>query len=614
MPPPHRLPPPENKKKLTLGRIISNNLFALKIIFKAAPTKIIIGFFIRIINGVFSFLTGAYLLNVVVNAISEKRATAYILTYIIVVWGAHIVYRLINGLYSRIFAHRENKRIQEAVSMMIYNKSTAVEFACYDNPEFYDKNMKAIDAANNRVSAVLESLFMIVWRITELSLNSLLIFTIDPVLILFALFPLLLGFIKKKARELRYEYDMSQVPYNRRKAYVQRAFYLVDYAKEIRLLGMWRQLIIDWNENFKVFKENLKKYGPKRAIVEYISIVGIDVITVIGATFYSVYRTLVSGTMNAADCIVVINSISRVSSTLSNIVTDFTTLGEHASYLEDFRFFLEYEPKIKANEDGERAESGDIVFENVRFRYGGAEADTLKNINVTIKKGERIALVGGNGSGKTTLVKLLLHLYDPTEGTVTLGGKDIRTLNQKSYRELYSVVFQDYSNFSVTVAENILMKELETQEERELVIDSLKKAGMYDKIMSFPKGIDTVLTREFDDDGENLSGGESQKIALARVFAEKRDIAILDEPTSALDPIAEYNMFENMMSATQGKTVLFISHRMSSATLSDRVFLMKDGEIAECGTHAELMEKNGLYAEMFKRQAQNYLGESEANL
>ena len=231
-------------------------------------------------------------------------------------------------------------------------------------------------------------------------------------------------------------------------------------------------------------------------------------------------------------------------------------------------------------------------------------------MSLTLKQGEHIALVGQNGSGKTTLVKLLLRLYDPTYGEVLLNGENIKDYSLSSYREDFSCVFQDFKVFALPVKDNVTLRR-EREGDRDLVISSLKESGGYDKVMTLEKGIDTTLTREFDDNGANLSIGEQQKISLARVFADDASCVILDEPSSALDPIAEHKMFENMMRAAKGRTVIFISHRLSSAVDADRIYLMEGGTITESGTHHELMQKKGKYLEMFKLQAQNYIGKED---
>jgi ATP-binding cassette subfamily B protein len=441
----------------------------------------------------------------------------------------------------------------------------------------------------------------------SLGANSLLLFIIDPWLILFGLFPLVLGYFRRLENVAKHDFEVELKPINRRKDYVKRTFYLGEYAKEMRIGGMHNQLLLDLKETFAQFKAILKKYGFKRMIYMYIRTVGLEIVTILGATLYAVWSTMCRGTMQVGDCLVVLSSIGTISYMLSDLVQNFAEFGEHALFLEDVRFFLDYEPKILDGDKDLPEKTGDLVVKNLYFKYEGCEEDILKNINFTWHKGERIALVGSNGSGKTTLVKLLLRLYDPTSGEITLNGQNVKDFNANDYREQYSTVFQDFKVFSLNIKENVLLRKTESEDD-ELILSALKESGIYEKVSTLENGLDSILTREFDDKGVNLSVGQQQKLSLARVFATDTPFVILDEPSSALDPIAEYEMFENMMRATQGRSVIFISHRLSSAVLADRVLLMDGGEIAECGTHAELMQKGGKYAEMFHRQAENYLG------
>ena len=370
--------------------------------------------------------------------------------------------------------------------------------------------------------------------------------------------------------------------------------------------GMWRLLLEDLKTCYEEMRDIIKKHGGRRALFGYIQQVGLEVFTILGATLYAVYRTMVTGDMLVGDCLVVLGSIGSISRSINNVIQNLADFREQAHFINDVRYFLDYEPALADGDKEMPADPQVIEIKDLSFRYEGAKQDALKHINMTLHKGERIALVGANGSGKTTLVKMLLRLYDPTRGQVTVDGTDVRDLPIAAYRGAFSSVFQDFKIFSATVRQNVTLSPEAADDEA--VITALKEAGIYDKVESFEKGIDTVLTREFDDKGENLSVGEAQKVSLARVFYRNTPFVILDEPSSALDPIAEYTMFENMMRATEGRGVIFISHRLSSAVLADRVLLMENGEITESGTHAELMEKNGTYAAMFRRQAENYLG------
>ena len=229
----------------------------------------------------------------------------------------------------------------------------------------------------------------------------------------------------------------------------------------------------------------------------------------------------------------------------------------------------------------------------------------LKNVDLKINRGEKIAFVGYNGAGKTTLIKLLMRLYDPAEGEILYNGENIRDFSPEHYRKHIGAVFQDYRIFAATLAENVLGGEF-TDADEERVMRAIRAASFEDKLNTFEKGIHTHLTQEFYNDGEGLSGGESQKVAIARVFARDHDIIIMDEPSSALDPISEYSLNQSILEYTADKTVIFISHRLSTTRMADRIYMFDNGQIAETGSHEELMTLGGKYAEMYTVQAKKY--------
>ena len=605
----------EKKKKLPLKRTVSNNIFALKIIFTASPLYLLVYLGSSFVYGIIGFLEEGYLLRKIVNGLERGESITGLMLYIAVLGAVSVACYTALTWFWNVVSPIKQRKVGAYIEKMLFRKSAEVELACYENPTFYDKYVKAMDEAYDRIIKVMRTLDNLIARVISLSANSLLLFIIDPWLMLFGLFPLVLGVFKRLENIANHDLQSAKKPINRRAKYVRRTFYLGEYAKEMRIGGMYRNMLRDLQETYGEYKQIYLKYGLKKAIFGYIQKLGLEVITILGATLYAVWSAIsigpANGGMSAGDCIVVLSSVGAISYCLNNLVQNFAEFGEHALFLDDVRFFLDYEPTVRSGDISAPADGGDIEVKDLSFRYEGSETDTLHNVSFTWKKGERIALVGSNGSGKTTLVKLLLRLYDPKDGEITLNGDNIKIFDLTSYRDLFGTVFQDFKMFSMTVKDNVLLRPYK-EGDYELVENALKESGGYAKISTFEKGLDTILTREFDDKGENLSGGEQQKLSLARIFADRTPLVLLDEPSSALDPIAEYTMFENMMRATEGRSVIFISHRLSSAVLADKVILMDGGTVAEIGTHAELMANGQKYAAMFHRQAENYLG-SEVN-
>ena len=598
-------------ERLSLRRVLQNNLFMLGLIRKAAPSYIVIDVVLDLLWSVIEFFSGSFLLKVVVDHLGDGGDPATLAWFIGGMFVIHVTVFFAQQAFWQIYAPISQRKLSMAIRTALYTQMRAVELSCYENPEYYEKYVKAMNEAEDRAFNVLWSLERLFGQVFSLIANALLLWSIDPILMLFALIPFGVGFIRKKRNKIAFRENEDIQKLAWKANYIQRGFYLQDYAKEMRLTGMSDKLLSDLDETTVAVERIKRKYGIRNAALDYICRISHEVVTVLGACLYAVYATLVQGTVGVGDCIVVLNSIGSVSGYLQGLVTNLVSFHEHALYIQNLRSFLEYEPKIKANPDGVVAGGGEIVVENVKYRYGGAETDTLHGVSLRIAPGEKIALVGQNGSGKSTFVKLLLHLYEPSEGSITMDGVPMNDHTLASWRSVFKPVFQDYSTFALSVAENILTRPMRKDPEgeaadRALVENALRQSGAYDRVMKMPHGMDTMLTREFDDKGEVLSGGEAQKIALSRVFASDAPVVILDEPTSALDPVAEYQLFENMMQACADRAVIFISHRLSSAVPADRVYLFEEGRVVESGTHRELMERGGHYADMFHKQAESY--------
>ena len=319
-------------------------------------------------------------------------------------------------------------------------------------------------------------------------------------------------------------------------------------------------------------------------------------------TAYIGYQTIEKGVLSPSDFVSTFNGAAQISaSVLYLTVYALRGFTERSKMIEKYRTFLKTDFKIK---DGPHTATNEkcetIELRNVSFTYPGNDSPTLKNINMTMKPGEKIALVGYNGAGKTTLTNLLLRLYDVTDGEIVIGGRDIREETVASHRDRFAAVFQDFKIFGATMGENVA---LQVNYDEKRVLEALKDAGFGKPL---PEGTETVLLREFDDDGMSLSGGEEQKVSIARAFYKKCPYVILDEPSANLDPVSEYELNASMTEAAADKTVVFISHRLSTTRHADRIYMMEKGEIVESGTHEELMALDGKYAYMFNLQAEKY--------
>ena len=602
----------QEKKKINWRRTFQNNAYMLGLLIKACPGVFILDLISTILGAVRSFLAGTYLYMYALNALQEGVELKKILITLgglIIFSVSEMLFQNLAACYFNIKYHTVNAYFQQ----MMQKKAIEVDLACYENAEFFDTYIKAADEATSRAYSVMNNITGVIWVLINVGATGALILTIDPVFILIALAPVVCTLlIGKKRNRLRYDYDMRNKEVGRQRDYVRRTFYLKDFSKEMRLSEMWKVMYARMHSSVAELKENIHKYGYKVMGFRYLYDVIYNVLVYSGTVLLASFKTLVLKNMLIGDCFVVINSITNVAGNINYMGNVFLKLDENSLYVDNLRKFLEYEVRIAEDENAPVVSTFEkLELRNMTFSYQGQKTPALAGVSFEVKAGEKIAIVGHNGAGKTTLIKLLQRLYDPDEGEILVNGENIKTYRLSSYRALFGTVFQDYCLFATTVAENVMLRGNITAEDREIVKASLQKAGISEKIESLPGGVDTTVTREFDKEGAMFSGGEAQKISIARLFAGGQEIVIMDEPTSALDPIAEQEMYRNMFDACQGKTVIFISHRLSSATMADRVYLFENGQIIESGTHRELLALNAKYADMWHKQADTYLDKKE---
>ena len=384
--------------------------------------------------------------------------------------------------------------------------------------------------------------------------------------------------------------------------YIEKFFSLSNYAKEIRLTDVSENLINEYDETTRTqLKENLK-YNAKSSIIRAISLIlsqGLTIFIILYMT-YGLFQSdsgVLIGGFSAA-----VTAGWKLKYLIYDLQNKFVSMNKDSLFADKVRGFLETEAKIKSgNVMLKNFES--LEFKNVSFKYD--KECVLSNVSFKLSKGDRIAFVVYNGAGKTTTTKLIMRLYDVTDGEILINGINIKEYDLSSLREKIGAVFQDYKVFSATVAENVL-GDVYTEDKKDIVLNALKDSTFDDKLKSLPQGIHTELTREFYSTGTDLSGGENQKIAIARAFAHDNELLIMDEPSSALDPIAEYNLNLGINKNARDKAVIFITHRLSTTRHVDKIYMIEKGRIIERGSHEELMLQGGKYAHMFNLQAEKY--------
>jgi ATP-binding cassette subfamily B protein len=401
--------------------------------------------------------------------------------------------------------------------------------------------------------------------------------------------------------------------------YVNRVMYLAEYAKEIRLSNIHILLRKYYDDSVKAARAIGDKYGTRGIILSWIGNSLTFAIVFEGIMIYAAYRTIVSETMGLAELAIMFSAMSTSSWILIGLFRNIGDALKNGRFLEYFRYFISYKEVIPEDQDGlipdKKVRS--IEFINVSFSYDDFDSEeprknVIDNLSFNISDDKICAFVGHNGAGKTTLIKLLFRLYDPDSGVIKVNGTDIREYNLRAYRRLFAAAFQDGKLLSMSVKDNILAGE-NFDDADEKVLRALKNVGISGKIDTLKFGSDTVLTKEFDDEGAVLSGGETQKLVVARAFArgENASVKVFDEPSSALDPIAEYELYRSICEQSGKNITIFISHRLSSVKDADIVYMLENGSVIESGTHAELMAQGAKYAEMFNMQAKNYLADDD---
>lgn len=584
--------------------MLVNMMFFIKLLFSVSPLLVIGEFIWGILlilpERLISVLGVKYIIDVV-----SSGERLYRIFWVVAVVGTVIVLSyLISWLFREFFWNTEREKVYYRLNKKLYEKAKSLDLESYDNPEFYNNFILTIESSSDNIQNLLGLVRSYFGNVVSLITISSVLLTIDPfcLVIILAIIVIFMP-LSRYIGDLQMNRRIDNTKFHRRADYFQRIFYLQDYAKEVRMNNIKPILMERYNDSADDIIANQKKYWGKITKLYCFQEIGVQVL---GFMFilplYLGYLVMVKKSISAGDFVATFNGAYSIAMSINFLtVWALARFEERAKMIEKYREFLKSDFKIKNGEKtAEISTPKEIRLEHLSFTYPGNDKPTLNDINLTIKPYEKIALVGYNGAGKTTLTNLLLRLYDVTGGGIYIDGEDIKNFTVRSHRDRFAAVFQDFQLFSCSVGENVA---LDINPDKTAVQQALKHSG-FEKQLS--RGIQTELLREFDDSGIMMSGGEAQKVAVARAFYKNCPYVILDEPSANLDPVAEYNLNQAMLDAAKDKTVIFISHRLSTTINADKIYVMENGRIIESGSHSQLMAGDTVYARMFNLQAEKY--------
>ena len=584
---------------------LKNLMYALKQVWKADKKLLIFTLFKNSIEQVFYVFFFVYLTKYIFNCIERNISYKNLLWFLVIACSLHVVIHFICGWYE---AYRKIKtpEIYRQIFHRVMDISDRLELKDFESPDFYDRYARALDRCVESSINIAIKTGVFIGNIFSTIMSLVVVVTVDPALLVFMVIPIFVSlYFGKKNAKANYDREKNITRDKRIADYVKRVYYEKKYAAEVRLFDI-NSLMLEKQEKAVNSMERVSlKYRMKSAFYAFLMKGSYSILAGIFAYLYVAFKVKYGNVTDLSSYVAMITAMAFSTDQLKAAVENRIFISNESKLFQNLADFLE--------QDREEKKPKKVIDEivsvelcDLTFTYPGAEKPTIEGMSFKWNKGEKLAVVGYNGAGKTTLIKLVMGLYPVDDGKILINGIDINEIDLDSYRKRFGTVFQDLQVFAMTLSENVLMRRPENESDYEKVREALLNAQFDINHRGLTNGLDTVISREFDESGFVPSGGQAQKIAIARVFAQNPDMVILDEPSSALDPLAEYNMYNNMMKLSEGKGVVFISHRLSSARMADKIFLMKDGKIVERGTHDELMALNGFYHEMFMLQAENY--------
>lgn len=584
-----------------------NIIYMLSLAWKQRRSVILLGIIMATAAILFS-LTQLFIVPSILSAVETKVSVAE-LTVVIFMFTAALMILSAVKAYLTSCSQLGRVEVRLIIGAMIQNKALTMSYPDIEDQDVRKKMDKAsmlVTSNTAATEAIWTTLMNLLENVVKFIIYLSLLAALNPFMIIAVVVTAIVSFsVSNYLNGWGYRHRDEESEYSRRMNYLSEKSRDYTLAKDVRLFGMGA-----WIQD--VYNRILRLYRSFVARGERVYFLGNIVDSILafmrnGIVYFFLIEAVIKGEMSAAQFVLYFNTVNVCTSGIGSIMSDFATLRKQSLDISAVREFLDYPESFKMEEGTPLIPDLEIPYQielrDVSFCYPEAEKNTLSHISLTIRPGEKLAIVGLNGAGKTTLIKLMCGFLDPTEGQVLLNNVDIRTYNRRDYYRLFSAVFQDFSVLDVTIAENIAQTDENIN--RSLLERCIELAGLTEKIAGLPNGTGTHIGRVFED-GIDLSGGELQRLMLARALYKNAPIIVLDEPTSALDPIAESDIYYKYNKLTNGRMAVYISHRLASTRFCDRIILIEDGCIDEEGTHDELIARNGHYADLFEIQSRYY--------
>lgn len=552
---------------------------------------------------------GVHFIRMILAGLETKRSFGHILAVLVFMFVINILFSRFNQYYKDIYLPIFKLKVDCYMNEKIMRKANSIPYDIANSPKELDKYNRIIKNSSEMIMQAYQSFGLVCGLLEAFIMVLYYIINVDIFAIVLSSFPLLYSyFLAEKSAEFKYELDKKISSFSRKKEYAKRVFYLHNYTAEIRTSKIGRIVKGIYQEGFMQTEDAYLRNGKKIALIAFLELLLGDAIAMVLPLVYVVIRMLCGAQYLMGDFIGITQAITIFSSDVEWMLDTMLELKSASLYISDYIDYIsQEEDQVREGKKLDKTNEFHIVFDHVQYQYPGNSEGVLalEDVSVDIRSGEKIAMVGENGAGKTTFVSLLVNLISCSNGRILLNGTDINAYGRRELKSFFGVVCQDYQIYPVSIRDNVSINGCVADAD---IKDAIIKVGLADRI----NDINLVVGKEINDKGLELSGGERQRLALARVVANKFPVVILDEPTSALDALTERNINQLLLSALKdtNRTLIFISHKLSTTKLVDRILVFEHGRIVEQGNHDQLMKKEGLYSRMYNEQSNMYKGQN----